>query len=100
MWSQFDRLLVKYPQLSAALSRALRDRLGSFGDYSTEPHLKKFARLGGLSRSQLDELSARLQPRRYQGGSTIYYEGRSGDEMFFIERGQVEWRAAISHGDR
>ncbi|MEW5957275.1 MAG: cyclic nucleotide-binding domain-containing protein, partial [Chloroflexota bacterium] len=94
--TDFDHLLVKYPQLSAALSRALRDRLGSFGEYSTEPHLKKFARLGGLSRSQLDELSARLQPRRYQGGSTIYYEGRAGDEMYFIEKGQVEhWATAL-----
>ena len=88
--TDFDHLLVKYPQLSVALSRALRDRLGSFGDYSTEPHLKKIARLGGLSRLQLDELSARLQPRRYQGGSTVYYEGRASDEMYFIESGQVE----------
>ena len=96
--TDFDHLLVKYPQLSVALSRALRDRLGSFGDYATEPHLKKIARLGGLSRMQLDELSARLQPRRYQGGSTIYYEGRASDEMYFIESGQVEHWATSMRG--
>jgi CRP-like cAMP-binding protein len=96
--TDFDHLLVKYPQLSVALSRALRDRLGSFGDYSTEPHLRKIARLGGLSRVQLDELSARLQPRRYQGGSTVYYEGRASDEMYFIESGQVEHWATSMHG--
>ncbi len=94
--TDFDHLLVKYPQLSVALSRALRDRLGSFGDYSTEPHLKKIAQLGGLSRMQIDELSARLQPRRYQAGSTIYYEGRASDEMYFIEDGQVEhWANSV-----
>ncbi len=96
--TDFDHLLVKYPQLSAALSRALRDRLGSFGEYSTEPHLKKFARLGGLTRSQLDDLSTRLQPRRYQGGSTIYYEGRAGNELYFIEKGQVEHWANTLRG--
>ncbi len=96
--TDFDHLLVKYPQLSVALSRALRDRLGSLGDYAIEPHLKKIARLGGLSRMQLDELSARLQPRRYQGGSTIYYEGRASDEMYFIESGQVEHWATSMRG--
>lgn len=58
--------------------------------YSTEAHLSKFVLLAGLSRLQVEEFSARLQPRRYQGGSPIYYEGRSGAELYFIERGQVE----------
>ncbi len=96
--TDFDNLLVQYPQLSMALSQALRDRLSSSGDYATEPHLKKIALLGGLSRMQLDELSARLQPRRYQAGSTIYYEGRSSNEMYFIERGQVEHWATTMRG--
>jgi CRP-like cAMP-binding protein len=69
----FDSLLVKYPQLSAALSQTLRERLHSADSFSAAPHLQKFAVAGGLTRSQLDELSARLQPRRYQGGSTIYF---------------------------
>ncbi len=58
--------------------------------YSIEAHLSKFALLAGLSRLQVEEFSARLQPRRYQGGSPIYYEGRPGAELYFIERGQVE----------
>ncbi|MCL4300902.1 MAG: cyclic nucleotide-binding domain-containing protein [Anaerolineae bacterium] len=96
--TDFDHLLVKYPQLSVALSRALRESFNAGDTYSVEPHLKKVALLGGLSRMQLDELSARLQPRRYQGGSTIYYEGRSSDEMYFIERGQVEHWANTLQG--
>lgn len=96
--TDFDHLLVKYPQLSVALSRALRESFNASDTYSVEPHLKKVALLGGLSRMQLDELSARLQPRRYQGGSTIYYEGRSSDEMYFIERGQVEHWANTLQG--
>lgn len=58
--------------------------------YSIEAHLSKFALLAGLSRLQVEEFSARLQPRRYQGGSPIYYEDRSGDGLYFIEHGQVE----------
>lgn len=96
--TDFDSLLVKHPQLSAALSQALRDRLNAVQDYATEPHLQKIAEAGGLSRTQLDELSARLQPRRYQGGSTVYIEGGSSDEMYFIERGQVELWATTAQG--
>ncbi len=96
--TDFDSLLVKHPQLSVALSQALRDRLNAVEDYTTEPHLKKIAVAGGLSRTQLDELSARLQPRRYQGGSTVYIEGGSSDEMYFIERGQVELWATTAQG--
>lgn len=96
--TDFDNLLVKYPQLSAGLSRALRDQLSASGGYGTPPYLKKIALLGRLSRVQLDDLAARLQPRRYQAGSTIYYEGRSGDEMYFIEHGQVEHWANSMQG--
>jgi CRP-like cAMP-binding protein len=96
--TDFDDLLVKHPQISVALSQALRERLGSAEDYPVEPHLEKIALLGGLSRTQLDELSALLQPRRYQGGSTIYYEGSASDEMYFIERGQIEHWATTLQG--
>jgi len=96
--TDFDSLLVKHPQISVALSQALRDRLAAAEDYTPEPHLRKIAAAGGLSRTQLDELSAMLQPRRYQGGSTIYYEGGASDEMYFIERGQVELWANSAQG--
>ncbi len=96
--TDFDSLLVKHPQISTSLSQALRERLSSADDYSAEPHLQKIALLGGLSRTQLDELSALLQPRRYQGASTIFYEGSASDEMYFIEQGQVELWATTLQG--
>jgi CRP-like cAMP-binding protein len=96
--TDFDNLLVKHPQLSSALSQALRQRLNAVDDYATEPHLQKIAAAGGLSRTQLDELSARLQPRRYQGSSAIYVEGSASEEMYFIERGQVELWATTLQG--
>ncbi len=87
--TDFDNLLVKYPQLSVALGKVVRDRLDA-GGYAIESHLKKIALMGGLSRTQLDELSSRLQARRYQAGSIIYYEGTANNEMYFVGNGQVE----------
>jgi CRP-like cAMP-binding protein len=87
--TDFDNLLVKYPQLSVALGKVVREALAG-GGYTIEPHLRKIALMGGLSRMQLDELSTRLQARRYQAGSIIYYEGTANNEMYFVGSGQVE----------
>jgi CRP-like cAMP-binding protein len=88
--TDFDHLLVKFPQLSVALSRALREQFNTVSDYTAEPHLKKIATLGGLSRRQLDELSTHLKPTQYKAGETIYHEGHTANELYFIEQGQVE----------
>ena len=86
----FDALLVKHPQLSVALSQALRDQLSATNDQFIEEHLRKLAVMGGLSRRQLDEISARLRARRFNTGDVIFQEGQPGDELFFIENGYVE----------
>lgn len=94
----FDKLLVKHPQLSIALSQSLRDRLNSADNQFVEKHLKKLAVTGGLSRSQLDEISARLHARRFSTGDIIYQEGQLGEDLFFIENGQVERFASVPGG--
>ncbi|MFQ5578692.1 MAG: cyclic nucleotide-binding domain-containing protein, partial [Anaerolineae bacterium] len=94
----FDALLVKHPQLSAALGHALRDRLSAADNQFIEKHLQKLALLGGLSRLQLDEISARLHARRYQTGDTLYQEGQPGQELYFIENGQVERFTSTTSG--
>ncbi len=88
--TDFDALLVKHPQLSVALSQALRDHLSAADNQFIEKHLRKLAVMGGLSRRQLDEISARLHARRFNTGDLIYQEGQSGDELYFIENGYVE----------
>lgn len=86
----FDALLVKHPQLSVALSQSLQQRLSSADSQFIEKHLKKLAVMGGLSRMQLDEISARLYAKRFNTGDIIYQEGQPGQELYFIENGQVE----------
>lgn len=94
----FDSLLVKHPQLSVALSHSLRDRLSAADNQFVEKHLKKLAVAGGLSRLQLDEISARLHARRFRTGDVIYQEGQPGQELYFIENGQVERFASVPGG--
>ncbi|MFQ5612956.1 MAG: cyclic nucleotide-binding domain-containing protein [Anaerolineae bacterium] len=96
--TDFDTLLVKHAQLSAALSGALRDKLSAADNHFVEEHLKKLALQGGLSRLQLDDIAGRLQPRQYRGGEVVYREGYPGTEMFFIEAGYVERYAASPAG--
>jgi CRP-like cAMP-binding protein len=88
--TDFDHLLVRHPGLTVSLSNALRERLSQAEGSFVAAHLHKIAMLGGLSRVQLEDLDERLQAQTYQSGDIIYFEGRIGDTMYFIDSGQVE----------
>jgi len=96
--TDFDSLLVKHPGLTVALSSVLRERLSQAEGSFVPTHLHKIALLGGLSRVQLEELAERLQAQTYESGDIIYFEGRSGDTMYFIESGQVERTVSSPRG--
>jgi len=96
--TEFDNLLVRHPGLTVALSQVLRDRLSQAEGGFVPPHLHQIALLGGLTRGQLEEIGERLQPQTYRSGETIYFEGRTGDAMYFIESGQVEQAVSSSKG--
>jgi CRP-like cAMP-binding protein len=88
--ADFDNLLVRHPVLTVSLSNALRERLSQAEGSFIPPHLHQIAVLGGLSRVQLEDLDERLHAQTFQSGEVIYFEGRMGDTMYFIESGQVE----------
>lgn len=88
--TDFDNLLVKNPSLTVALGNVLRDRLSQAEGSFVAAHLHKIAVMGGLSRMQLEDMAERLRPQTYQSGDIVYFEGRTGDTMYFIEAGQVE----------
>ena len=96
--TDFDDLLVRHPALTVALSKALRERLSQAEGSFVEPHLHNIALLGGLARTQLEELAERLQSQTFHSGDTIFFEGRVGDTMYFIESGQVEQTVSSSVG--
>ncbi|GAB4529842.1 MAG: hypothetical protein Kow0063_07320 [Anaerolineae bacterium] len=96
--TDFDNLLVKHPGLTVALSNVLRERLSQSEGGFVATHLHKLALLGGLSRVQLEELGERLQPQAFQSGDIVYFEGRPGDTMYFIESGQVEQSVSSPRG--
>jgi CRP-like cAMP-binding protein len=96
--TDFDDLLVRHPMLTVGLSKALRDRLSQAEGSFVEPYLHNIALLGGLARTQLEELAERLHPQTFNSGDTIFFEGRAGDTMYFIESGQVEQSVSSSVG--
>jgi CRP-like cAMP-binding protein len=88
--SDFDDLVNRYPAISLALSKVLSERLAEMDRRFTENHLRNLKLLAGLSSSQLEDISRRLQPVRYRRGEIILREGDIGDVMFFIESGRVQ----------
>ena len=88
--SDFDELLVQYPAVSLALSRALSERLVQADQRFVERHLRRMSLLVGLSSKQLEDVSARLRPVKYRSGEVILTEGTPGDVMYLIEWGRVE----------
>ena len=86
----FDDMLAEYPQISIALSRMLKESLSAASSNLAEKHLQKLALMGGLTGVQLDEISSRLRQRHFKAGETIYQEGQPGQNLYFIESGQVQ----------
>jgi len=96
--TDFDRLLVQHPGLTANLSRTLRERLAQARGSSIAAHLHKLATMGDLTRMQLDELAQRLTPHTFQAGSVIFRQGWLGDTLYFVESGRVELVASTPRG--
>jgi CRP-like cAMP-binding protein len=88
--SDFDDLVNRYPAISVGLSKELSERLAEMDRRFTESHLRGLKLLAGLSSSQLEDVSGRLQPVRFRQGEVIIREGDPGDEMFFVESGRVQ----------
>ena len=88
--SDFEDLVNRHPAISLTLSKALSQRLADMDRRFTENHLRGLGLLTGLSSSQLEEISRKMSPVRYRQGEVILKEGEPGDEMYFIESGQVQ----------
>jgi CRP-like cAMP-binding protein len=96
--TDFDHLLVKHPDLTATLSKVLRERLAQAEGSFVPDHLHQIALLGSLSRVQLEDMASRLQMQVYRAGDIVYVEGRAGDTMYFVETGQIEHTVSSPRG--
>lgn len=88
--SDFDDLLVKYPSISAALSKTLSQRLAEKETVFEETHLRKVTLFADLNASELDDISQHLHPVKYRAGDVIFVESEPGDVMYFIDAGEVK----------
>jgi CRP-like cAMP-binding protein len=88
--ADFEDLINRHPAISLTLSKALSQRLADMDRRFTENHLRGLGLLTGLSSSQLEEISRKMKPIRYRQGEAIIREGEPGDDMYFVESGQVQ----------
>lgn len=97
--SDFDDLMVQYPEISVSLSRALSERLKSRESDFVERHLLRIDLLQGLARSEVKHIASKVRGLRFRRGETICYAGQPAEHLFMIERGEVKRTAGDARGD-
>lgn len=97
--SDFDELMVQYPEISVSLSRAISDRLKSRESDFVERHLQRIDLLQGLARSEVKQIASKVRGLRFRPGDTICYAGQPAEHLFMIERGEVKRIAGDARGE-
>lgn len=87
--TEYDDLIVQHPALSLALSRALSTRLGSAEGDVVERHLRQLNLFGGLSQTELRQISQYVQSQRFRAGETICFAGQPAQFVYIIEAGEA-----------
>lgn len=97
--TDFDDLMVQYPEISVSLSRAISERLKSRESDFVERHLQRVSLLNGLAKSELRQIAKKVRGMRFRPNEMICYAGQTADNLFMIERGEVKRTAASSGGE-
>lgn len=97
--SDFDDLMVQYPEISVSLSRALSERLKSRESDFVERHLQRIDLLQGLARSEVKQIASKVRGLRFRPSETICYAGQPAEHLFMIERGEVKRTAGDARGE-
>lgn len=87
--TEYDDLIVQHPALSLALSRALSTRLGTADGDVVERHLRQLNLFGGLSQTELRQISQYVKPQRFRAGETICFAGQPAQFVYIIEAGEA-----------
>ncbi len=95
--TDFDDLMVTYPEISVSLSRALTERLGSREDDFLERHLRRISLLSNLASSELRALAKKVRGLRFRTGEIICFAGQRAETVYMIENGEVK-RLGIGPG--
>ncbi len=88
--SDFDDLMVQYPEISVSLSRALTDRLSAREDDFLLRHLRRITLFSSFASSELRAISKKVKGLRFRSGEIICFAGQPAQTLFMIEMGEVK----------
>ncbi|MBI3913245.1 MAG: cyclic nucleotide-binding domain-containing protein [Chloroflexi bacterium] len=97
--TDFDDLMVQYPEISASLGRAITEKLGSRESDFVERHLKRIQLFSPLASSELRQISKKVRGVRFRSGEVVCFAGQPAQNLYLIERGEVKLMGAGPRGE-
>jgi CRP-like cAMP-binding protein len=88
--SDFDDVMVQYPEISVSLSHALTTRLSSRESDFVVRHLRRITLFSNLTSSDLRAISLQVRGLRFRPGEIICFSGQPAHALFMIENGTVK----------
>ncbi len=97
--SDFDDLMVQYPEISASLGRAISEKLSSRESDFVERHLKRIQLFSSLASSELRQISKKVRGVRFRPAEIVCFAGQPAQNLYMIERGEVKLMGAGPRGE-
>ncbi|MCI0475310.1 MAG: cyclic nucleotide-binding domain-containing protein, partial [Anaerolineales bacterium] len=97
--SDFDDVMVQYPEISVSLSRALTERLASRENDFVIRHLRRINLFSNLASSELKIIAAKVRGLRFRPGEIICFAGQPAQAFFMIENGEVKRMTTGAQGE-
>ena len=97
--TDFDDVMVQYPEISVSLSRALTERLANRESDFVIRHLRRFDMFSNLASSELQQISSQVRGLRFRPGEIICFAGQSAQTLYMIEKGEIKRIAAGPNGE-
>ncbi len=97
--SDFDDLMVQYPEISASLARAISEKLGSRENDFVERHLRRIQLFAALASNELRQIAKKVRGVRFRTGEIVCFAGQPAQNLYMIERGEVKLMGAGPRGE-
>lgn len=97
--SDFDDVMVQYPEVSLSLSRTITQRLSAQENDFVLRHLRRIKLFSNLASSELKQIANKVRGVRFRPGEIICFAGQPAHTFFMIENGEVKRMATGPHGE-
>ncbi len=97
--SDFDDVMVQYPEVSLSLSRIITERLSTRESDFVLRHLRRIKLFSNLASSELKQIASKVRGVRFRPGEIICFAGQPAHTFFMIENGEVKRIATGPQGE-